>query len=178
MLKCVLSTAKLLNLFGWDEDVAEEYCRPILEKCDPERALEVFQELYDGSGQLPPQQDVIARATAPGRKVYLRAADGHCYVGDDSMGPEYACGCRKCRPKSWCDFPGCNKEPNRGYQFCERHKDGLSDVKPLPLRKPGKWEVRGIELADNPGGRAGFQQLANEMKKAGVHLAKRIDSGA
>lgn len=60
----VLSTARILQLFGWDDDVADEYAAPILKKCNEQRALQAFREIYERDGEMPRQSEVILSASS------------------------------------------------------------------------------------------------------------------
>lgn len=95
----ILATSRLLNLFGWDGAVAEEYCRPfVVGNCDPVLVEQIFREIYGRENRMPTASEILEsakRATPPGAK-WLRASDGFCYA-EISLPPDLRCGCRECR---------------------------------------------------------------------------------
>src|SRR5207248_11406113 len=58
----VLATSRILEMYGWNEDVAEEFCRPILRVCSAESAVKAFREIFDSTQLMPSQELIISEA--------------------------------------------------------------------------------------------------------------------
>lgn len=138
-----LSIARISGLFGWDNEVASEFCRPIKAKCPESSAIIAIRKLHEEQGKMPSQYDIIARASTrdPSEIIYVCASDGYCYFKDGGLQYGQKCGCKSCHPQSWCHFPGCNKlgamrlddiihgpeRAARAYRqpFCSQHLDRM-----------------------------------------------------
>lgn len=74
--RSVLAKAKILQLYGWDESVAEEYCRPILTSgVEPESALAALDDIFEREQRIPAFGEVIAAARNSGPKFVWLTVD-------------------------------------------------------------------------------------------------------
>jgi len=165
----ITATATMLNKFGWSQDVTAEYVRHLKRLgCSPETALARFTELFERTGELPGFKEVAELSLSydleerfaygpngehidalPVKILLLKKDEKNPHEP-----PRYAicrCGCGDCRPM----------------------KPPTLRSKPLEIPK-GKWQERADELASL--GRSGFFQLMDEMKRAGVPIARKIGS--
>jgi len=117
-----------------------------------EKATEAFRRLYDKSGGLPSQSQVIAATKEPAREVGYLINFRFCYKGKETR--SFSCGCPQCHPEFWCKHVGCDhpvearlsrrltlkREPS--LEYCFQHSDGEPSTAAEPERKKNQSQMQ------------------------------------
>lgn len=82
MSASALKKAKVLSLYGWDKEVADEYLKPVIRAgCDPAKASRELERIFDAENRIPGHQELIANAKKSGAQdrwiTFEREVIGH-----------------------------------------------------------------------------------------------------
>jgi hypothetical protein len=140
-----------------------------------------FARALDECQRFPVLSEILDRLPpAPQIGLQVIWGQGGTCLRDSLPGPNYACGCRDCRPQDWCAVAGCGLHLTHQAgkfmgqarlgtdpgDYCEGHqifeyREADARLPQPPERLPGHWERRAEALAGE--GRAGFRKLLAEI---------------